>query len=159
MQPGFIEPTLVTKKIMLDLDQSTCLFHFWQHSDCREFLCLGPSHMPKSWKRQIANPGLNAEKRKILYGRVWAFALKMRLCPYSSLDDEWENEVTTLALYLALGESEADLELLTSDLRLANQASACSHQVQMCTQETVQSQVQLYMHIADFLDSSQKYQL
>jgi hypothetical protein len=137
---------------MLDLDSSTCEFPFWRHDRFFEALCLGPTHLPKAWKHQIAKLGLSAENSKSLLGRVWSFALKMELCDYAALDAEWE-DVTKFALSLCNLQPNRDLELLPAELRLACQASLSGmHSSVPIETQDQHSQFKLYTDITDHLD-------
>jgi len=119
-KPGITKPILVSKTMMLDIDQSVCEFRFWRHPRFFEALCLAPTHIPKSWKYYIRKLGLTAQDSRALLGRVWVFALKMGLTDLAKLDEEWEH-ITQYALSLAKVHLEADDVLLPADLRLACQ--------------------------------------
>uniref|UniRef100_A0A7S0MJE6 Uncharacterized protein n=1 Tax=Cryptomonas curvata TaxID=233186 RepID=A0A7S0MJE6_9CRYP len=152
-KPGITEPTLVSKRIKLDLDQSICEFDFWRHPKYFESLCMAPTHLPKSWKRQIAKLNLSPENQKILLGRVWLFALRMELCDYAALDMEWES-ITRFALALAQVEPERDLVLLPAHLRLAHQAlfSGISASAPPIDSQDQQTQFKLYTNVTECLD-------
>lgn len=113
---------------------------------------MAPTHLPKSWKRQIAKMNLSSENQKILLGKVWSFALRMEICDYAALDMEWE-AITRFALSLAQVEPEGDLVLLPAHLRLAHQASfsGISSSAPIDTRD-FQTQLKLYQNITECLD-------
>jgi hypothetical protein len=112
------EPELFTQRCVLDLDNSECDFHFWRHERYFELLCLGPTHMAKSWKKQISKLKLSADKEKYLLSMIWKFALETELCDCNELDAEWE-ALTRVALRLAGFEGCEDLVLLPHHNRLS----------------------------------------
>jgi hypothetical protein len=137
------------------MDHSTGVFHFWSHPRYFEALCLGPTHLPKSWKNQIKKLRLSSLDSKALLGRVWAFALKMELTDLAKLDEEWEL-VTQFALSLAKVQPEASDVLLPAELRLACQAltpEAASTSACFSGQAVTDSQYRLYVDISNRLDS------
>lgn len=122
LQDTVSEPELVKHQVILDLDHSQCELHFWRHERYKELLCLGPTHMAKSWKKQISKLKLSAENEKHLLALIWRFALQTELCDCSELDSEWE-ALTRVALRMAGFTSVDDLILLPHDLRLSTKTS------------------------------------
>ena len=116
------EPEFFQQRVVLDLDHSECEFHFWRHEPYFELLCLGPTHMPKSWKKQISKLKLSPDYEKHLLSLIWNFALKTELCDCNDLDSEWE-ALTRVALRMAGFTNFDDLILLPRDLRLSTKTS------------------------------------
>jgi hypothetical protein len=129
------EPVLFQQRVVLDLDNSECDLHFWRHERYLELLCLGPTHMAKSWKKQISKLKLSADNEKHLISLIWRFALRTELCDCDELDSEWE-ELTRVALRMAGITKYDDLVLLPRDLRLSTKTSFASQ-----TEEVGQSSV------------------
>jgi hypothetical protein len=111
-------PELSRQRMTLDLDGSECDFHSWSHDRYYELLCMGPTHIPKSWKNQIAKLKLPSDKAKLLLSLIWKFALMTELCDCNQLDAEWE-EITRTALRLAGFSTFDDLTLIPDKFCLA----------------------------------------
>lgn len=93
-------PTLHSRKVRLDADDSEHECVYFCHVPDKEILCLAPPHVQASWKFHIGRLQLSQDSKELLEKRIWNFALKTHICDLHELDAEWE-EITKFVLRLA----------------------------------------------------------
>ena len=134
-------PEITKRSLKMDANGVSYDFIFSRHPKFRDFLCLGPSHMPKAkslaygfylkavntgfsvqeWKKQLRKLNLPKDAEKKLLMHIWNFGLQTHLCELHELDAEWEG-ITRLAFQLAKCEQDEDLIRIPDEIRLGQPA-------------------------------------
>jgi hypothetical protein len=126
----FPPPKLVFKRLILDSAGEAYDFIYFEHVQFRQFLCMSPPHLGKSWKRAIAKLKLTKEDSNKLLSVLYFFAMNSTLREPEEIDARMES-IIYYAIQLAGLDLDKEAAKLPDHVRFSQTRRSGSDAVDM----------------------------